>query len=246
MQPLLPTTIQTSPLPVKSALGAAPSTSNRRATGQWIYPLLLIISTAFAALFCVLYITKPVISTGQPSAQNSAPKGDDAAESEPLLVDSNKVADSLLPQADALPGDAAVKPLADARSLAAESGSKSTYEETNLQIQHVLSARGPAGEDLGKINLKVPVLYRSRALRWTPDEIEQARNLVRRIEGFQENSRMVRDEGAKLLSEWNALVGTSIPIAVLRADSPSISSAAMLPENAAGLDSSDAIQIQNR
>jgi len=108
----------------------------------------------------------------------------------------------------------------------------------------VLKAQGPTGEDLGKIMLEVPVLYRSRALRWTPEEIARARNLMTRIGHYQEAAQIVRNEGSKLLGEWNALVGESIPAPVLRADSPSLTGA----QAPAGeqLDSTQAIEIKNR
>jgi hypothetical protein len=259
MRPL-PTTTHPAPLAAKpaAALGApqtlelgplngnSPPAPNRRATAcpvQRSYPFLLVASTALAAVFCGLYIHKPVIVAGNPpgpAATANAPAPAFAA------LPPAAPADSLLPQAKALPGDL-TKPLpADPRRLGSTTDAGANpYEETNLRIQHVLKAQGPAGEDLGKIMLEVPVLYRSRALRWTPEEVARARDLMTRIGNYQEASRMVRDEGQKLLAEWNALVGGSIPAAVLRADSPSLSREA-LPAASQGLDSTEAIEIQNR
>ena len=93
--------------------------------------------------------------------------------------------------------------------------------------------------------LEVPVLYGSRSLRWTPSEIARARELLVRIGDYQEKSRALQAEGGALLSEWNALVGDSVPSAVLRADSPTLTRDALL-NPAEGLDSTEAIEIQNR
>jgi hypothetical protein len=261
MRPL-PTTNLTSPLagkpaPVQSApqtLELGPlsnSTSpapNRRATAcpvQRAYPWLLVSSTGLAALFCGLYMTKPVIVAGRepgPAATANAPAPVLAASASPL-----KDAESMLPRAGALPGDITKPQPADPRRLAsAQAGPENAFEETNLQIQHVLKAQGPEGQDLGKIDLKVPVLYRSRALRWTPAEIAQARELMARINHYQEASRILREEGSNLLTEWNALVGSSIPATALRADSPTLSGTAQPAAGSEGLDSTQAIEIQNR
>ena len=93
--------------------------------------------------------------------------------------------------------------------------------------------------------LEVPVLYGSRSLRWTPAEIARARDLLGRIGDYQEKTRALQAEGSALLAEWNGLVGDSVPTAVLRADSPSLTRDALL-NPAEGLDSSEAIEIQSR
>lgn len=259
MRPL-PTTTQSAPLAAKPAqLATAPQTlelgplsnstspaPNRRSAAcpvQRAYPWLLLTSTALAALFCGLYMTKPVIVAGRqpgPAATANSPA--------PTLASIQPdPADSLLPRAGALPGDITKPQPADPRRLAsAQAGPENAFEETNLQIQHVLKAQGPNGEDLGKIDLKVPVLYRSRALRWTPEEVAKARELMVRIGNYQEASRIIRNEGNSLLAEWNALVGSSIPTAVLRADSPSLTGDLKPAAGTEGLDSTQAIEIQNR
>ena len=259
MRPL-PTTTQAIPLAAKPApLVTAPQTlelgplsnstspaPNRRSAAcpvQRAYPWLLLTSTALAALFCGLYMTKPVIVAGRqpgPAATANSPAPSlAAAKPDP--------ADSLLPRTGALPGDITKPQPADPRGLAsAQAGPDNAFEETNLQIQHVLKAQGPNGEDLGKIDLKVPVLYRSRALRWTPEEVAKARELMVRIGNYQEASRIIRNEGNSLLTEWNTLVGSSIPTAVLRADSPSLTGDLQPAAGTEGLDSTQAIEIQNR
>ena len=260
MRPL-PTSHQPAPAAIKPAVSSgssrtlelgplnnsAQATNRRSATAcpvQRAYPWLLIASTALAAAFCGLYLTKPVIVAGQepgPAATSVGP---------PLVAmapaSRPQAEPTLMPKSGSLPGDSSKPQAADPRRLssAAKPG-ESTYEETNLRVQHVLKAQGPEGQDLGKIMLEVPVMYRSRALRWTPDEVARARDLMVRIGNYQEASRMIRDEGEKLLGEWNLLIGDTIPTSVLRADSPSLSSVAA-PAAADGLDSTEAIEIQNR
>lgn len=259
MRPL-PTTTQAAPVAVKPApviasnqtleLGPLHHSSapapNRRAQACPIsraYPALLIASTALAAVFCALYVNKPVIVAGQspgPAATATAP-------APPAFASSPSPAgEPLLPRAGTLPGDTNKPQPADPRRLSPRSaGSEKPFEETNLRVQHVLNAEGPNGEDLGKLMLEVPVLYRSRALRWTPAEVARARDLMTRIGNYQEASRKVREEGQMLLGEWNLLIGESIPADVLRADSPSLSREAQ-PAATESLDSTQAIEIQNR
>jgi hypothetical protein len=219
---------------------------NRRApaaAAQRAYPWLLVTSTVLSAVFFTLYLSKPVIAAGvAPSLATpyqEVPPPPNPAPAKPL--------ESLLPDNHTLPGDKASKPVAaDPRRLgSAVAGSAASYEGTNLRVQHVLNARGPAGEDLGRVTRDVPVLYASRTLRWTPQEIARARDLQARIADYQEKSRALREEGHLLMEQWNALMGASIPNEALRADSPSLNR----PSQTApveGLDSAEAIEIQNR
>lgn len=264
MRPL-PTSSQIAPVAVKPApAGTTPQTlelgplngspspgQNRRApaaAAQRAYPWLLVTSTALSAVFFTLYLSKPVIAAGVSPAMSSGQE----FELPPLpeAKPAKPPQDSLLPDNHALPGDKGdkgTKPVsADPRRLgSAVSGIAASYEGTNLRVQHVLNARGPAGEDLGRVTLDVPVLYASRTLRWTPQEIARARELQARIADYQEKSRALREEGRQLMEQWNGLMGSSIPNEVLRADSPTLNR----PSQAApaeGLDSSEAIEIQNR
>lgn len=263
MRPL-PTSNQVAPVTAKQPVPTATQTlelgplhnpspaPNRRASSsgaaQRSYPWLLLASTGLAAVFCGLYLTKPVIAASAPAAPlNSAFDPTPPLPPGPAATKAEKQTASLLPNSGALPGDASAKPQAtDPRRLqSAEAGPAASYEETNLRVQHVLQAQGPSGEDLGKIKLEVPVLYGSRSLRWTPAEIARARELLVQIGDYQEKSRALQAEGGALLSEWNALVGDSVPGAVLRADSPTLTRDALLNPGE-GLDSTEAIEIQNR
>jgi hypothetical protein len=233
-------TLELGPLTHASTPGA-----NRRAAAcpvQRAYPWLLVASTALAAVFCGLYLNKPVIlaADGGPSAVAAPAAALAMVPAAPKPPD-----EMLMPRGGQLPGDTKKPVAADPRRLGSAGASgEHTFEETNLRIQHVLKAQGPGGEDLGKIMLEVPVLYRSRALRWTPEEVARARDLMVRISNYQEASRMIRDEGQKLLGEWNDLIGGSIPAPVLRADSPSLSSE--MPAGGEPLDSTEAIEIKDR
>ncbi len=228
------------------------SRANRR-TGscpvQRIYPWMLVTSTAVAAVFAMMYITKPVIVDTQPSV--TAEGAGEGLASAPLAASPRALdAAGLLPGGDRLPGEAAapgaVTPADPRRSLPSSPSSQNPFEETNLRIQHVLTAETPGG-DLSRIVLDVPVLYQSRELRWTAAEVAEARDLLDRLDAYQEKTRALRDEGTALLDSWNSLVQRSIPTGDLRADSPS------LPENQAGfpastrsggLDTTEAIQLQ--
>jgi hypothetical protein len=144
------------------------------------------------------------------------------------------------PIADRLPGDKSDGHLSKTVPVLPK------FEETNLGIQHVLTAQAPTG-DLCRIVLDVPVLYQSRQLRWTERDVEEARDLLVRLSDYQEKSIALRSEGLALLDEWNRLLNRSIPTSELRADSPALpanqqnSPTLIVP---AGLDTRDSIQLK--
>ncbi|KAB2638091.1 MAG: hypothetical protein DVB25_08615 [Verrucomicrobia bacterium] len=222
------------------------------------YPLLLLLSTAVAAIFCLLYIIKPNVPlaaalagppptpAAKPPVVSQIPPASTALPAAPVV--------SLLPDAARLPGDShlsgpATPTLAPGprRTQATTATAPATsFEETNLHIQHILTATTPSG-DLTRIVLNVPVLYQSRKLAWTEGEVAESRALLKRLSAYQENSRALREEAAQLLAGWNHLVEHSMPTLVLRADSPSLPANQDHAEGggqAAGLDTSEAIQLQ--
>jgi hypothetical protein len=204
-----------------SASPASYSTANRRTSPcsvQRVYPWLLFTSTAIAATFCLAYVTKPVI-LASPSPSPAAPGSKEVASSgktQPAIVAGN-----ILPNSDRLPGDAKRASTESAEGKPPASSQKSDFEETNIRVQHVLDAVSPNGE-VDRIIVDVPVLYRSRNLRWTQEESAEARRLLGLLSTHQEKTRALRDEGAVLLDSWNQLMGNSVPSDALRADSPSL------------------------
>ena len=218
---------------------ASYSTANRRASANpahRAYPWLLFASTAIAGIFCLMYLTKPVIH----ASQGPLPGG-----LEPTAVpkpDSVATTSGLMPSVDRLPGEKSSSPTAESPSRS----SPAAFEQTNLRIQHILTAESPGGQ-LAKIDLDVPVLYQSRNLRWTADEVAEACGLLARLSDYQDKSRALRTEGAELMDSWNRLVERSIPAGDLRADSPTLPTnqqdAADAPR-APGLDTTELIRIQ--
>jgi hypothetical protein len=165
-----------------------------------LYPWLLFLSTATAAIFCLAYITKPVVLT---YPADSAIPG----------VSQMKPLPSMTPPAPNSIGIEAVIPPAPMTS---------GYEETNIRMQHILDVESPSG-DIQRMVIDVPALYKSRNLRWSQDDAAQARILLQRLEQFQEKAQALRDEGKQLSHEWNNLMDGSMPHTILRADSPSLS-----------------------
>lgn len=219
------------------------STANRRApthSAMRVYPWLLFLSTGVAALFCFMYITKPVIMASQsistspsipPAAFTRAPIGDV----------------SLMPNKDRLPGEkTAASSYPSAKSQQSPTPASARFEQTNLRVQHILSAEAPGGHH-AKIDIDVPVLYQSRNLRWTSSQVASARDLLNRLANYQEQTSTLRAEGIELLNSWNRLIEQSIPATDLRADSPTLPTnqqdAAERP-HPAFLDTSEAIKIQ--
>ena len=226
------------------------STANRRATAcpvQRVYPWLLFTSTAIAGVFCLMYITKPVV-LGASGNFESQPQS-------ALLAKSVEISaakpDSLLPDQHRLPGEKTSVPATTPRPAGSaaevpQPSATAEFEQTNLRVQHILTADTPDGH-VANIDIDVPVLYQSRNLRWTPAEVAQARQLLIQLSDYQDKTRQLRAEGVTLLASWNQLVEKSIPAGVVRADSPSLPSnqqdAADAPRPA-GLDTNEAIRIQ--
>ncbi len=238
--------IEKSPTSASKLLKSNPSRPNsgNRRTGQGgshaAYPWLLTASTAVAALFAFLYISKPVFSSNADTTKTGTQEqaeGGSAAETE----------NSLLPTGNRLPGEG------DTGEKGAESPTKLTtspiharYEETNMRVQHIMTATAADGS-VTRIDLEVPVLYQSRNLRWTPEEVARAEDLMVQLMDYQDKSRKLRSHGQQLLADWNALIGSSIPASRLRADSPSIPTnqkGAIVISDSSGDTVNDAVEIQ--
>lgn len=195
-----------------------------------------------AAIFCLMYITKPVIQASQ-SDRSVFTDQPEAGE-----VVARAARKTIMPDKNRLPGEGAegsFREVGDGNPLAS-ADSIPVFEQTNVRIQHILTAEAPGGH-LAKIDLDVPVLYQSRSLRWTIAEVAEARELLSRLQDYQEKSRSLRQEGVLLLDSWNQLVEHSIPSAGLRADSPTLPAnqrdAADSPRPV-GLDTTESIQIK--
>ena len=217
------------------------------------YPWLLLASTSVSAIFCFMYITKPVFPVTPSLTIKPVAAQPRLTPDQPATQPATQPALSLLPSARQLPGDTqAPRPAANPpqrdnphRDLPA-SPVASAFEETNLHIQHILTAETPDG-DLSRIVLNVPVLYQTRTLGWTHDAVAESRELLKRLDTYQENTRILREEGIKLLAAWNRLVERSIPTSSLRADSPSLpanQTGVHSTQKPAGLDTAESIQIQ--
>lgn len=200
---------------------AAYSKTNRRSVTsplQAAYPWLLFASTAVAATFCLAYITKPVILTGPPPASPPAELKEAASSGQPVQAMTHE---KIMPDPSRLPGEDGRPSAESAEGRAPAASQNSDFEETNIRVQHVLDAESENGE-IDRIIVDVPVLYRSRNLRWTQEEAGEARKLLEQLTAHQEKTRALRDEGSALLNSWNRLMGSSIPSDSLRADSPSL------------------------
>lgn len=244
MKPLPSSDMTEKPAPLRGAnlpslsLGDPIPSNQRRSANpvRNVYPLLLLASTTIATVFCILYITKPVIETTTAIPAKAEilvqPKPSELAAAAP-----SKPSGTPSPSGQGEPSST---------SSQKSTVTLSKFEETNLGIQHVLTAQAPAG-DLCRIVLDVPVLYQSRHLRWTEGDVAEARELLTRLSSYQEKSIALRSEGLELLGHWNHLVNRSIPASELRADSPALpanqknSPLLIVP---AGLDTRESIQLK--
>lgn len=237
--PDLAPTSHSSSLPTPTASYSSVNRRTSAATANKAYPWLLAASTALAGAFCLLYITKPVIVASASGELKEMPAAESVRRTAAIAARSG-----LMPDKNRLPGEKADFSAADANVL--PSNPAASFEQTNLRVQHILTAEGPGGQ-LAKIDIDVPVLYQSRNLRWTAAEVAEARALLTRLSAYKEKSSALRGEGADLLDAWNRLVAKSIPASELRADSPTLPAnqqdAADTPRPA-GLDTAEAIKIQ--
>lgn len=195
-----------------------------------------------------MYITKPVIVVSQNPSTGLSTAAVFPNSTTPPVSPASAPFPSLMPNQNTLPGEKSVaRPVtAGSREMQTSTHPTEAFEQTNLRIQHILTAEAPGGH-LSKIDLDVPVLYQSRNLRWTAAEVTQARELMARLADYQEKSRSLRSEGVELLESWNHLIERSIPAGALRADSPTLPTnqqdAADTPRPP-GLDTTELIRIQ--
>jgi hypothetical protein len=232
--------------------------ANRRAATSPLhrsYPWMLAASTAIAGVFCLMYVTKPVLQASQsnnfaPTNAPILPKTEDSSnESIHSSAEPGKVAavtGNLMPNQDRLPGEKVASPPLVQETSQPRSAPSPVFEQTNLRVQHILNADAPGGYH-EKIELKVPVLYQSRNLRWTAAEVIEAREVLARLADYQEKMQNLRAEGTPILESWNRLIERSIPSSELRADSPTIpvnqQDAVNFPRPT-GLNTTDLIRIQ--
>ncbi|MDG0993714.1 MAG: hypothetical protein P8O22_03165 [Akkermansiaceae bacterium] len=203
------------------------------------YPWLLAVSTLLSTVLCWLYVTKPVVIDEinvLPSARSDLNMNTQLPHetshkqivgvTTPLrLVPS----DSELPSArnrssEAMPG-APIE--VDPRKLTMAKRANSTrsvsngWEKTNLKVQHILSADVGMTEN-EKIIINVPVLYQTRSMRWTPEQMVKARDVLERLMLYERDLSKLRKEGLDIMTSWNHIIRDTIPAGSLRADSPSL------------------------
>ena len=196
------------------------------------YKYLLTFSTLSAVFFCWLYVTKPTIITA-PIA--------DMEETSTTQPESSKTAENPLPAAtqnsfsalssNALPGEATDSNPSSPVS-AANKGSNiplplndSTkelvgFEETNDRIQHVITAQ--TNDSSERIILEVPVIYKTRGLRFGPQQANEAQRVLRALKIYQSQIKKLHQDGKNIQLAWDSLLMSSQPVDALRADSPSL------------------------
>ena len=237
--------VDTTSSDVKDAVSAnKPDTTKAEAPKQSnAYAWLLVASTCLSVALCWMYLTKPVIKVVGLSTDSSGLEGDidsvindvltdtDSSKASANVVDHmslrpNGASKGLLPSDDGLPGIAnqlsAPTIIPTGRSSAkADHLAFSGWEKTNHKVQHVLQADSGNGV-VEKILVEVPVFYQSRTMGWSQADISAARGLLQRLMVYEGNIHALKQEGEKMLLEWNELLAKTVPSGSLRADSPSL------------------------
>ena len=110
------------------------------------------------------------------------------------------------------------------------------FEETNDRIQHVITAQSNSSSE--RIIIQVPVIYKTRGLRFGPEQANEAQRVLRALKIYQSQIKKLHQDGENIQLAWDSLLMSAQPIAALRADSPSLpqkssSHPSMLSENSA-------------
>ncbi|MFC4995466.1 hypothetical protein [Rubritalea tangerina] len=215
------------------------------------YKFLLTFSTLSAVFFCWLYVTKPTHIVSSNVTENTpAPSTSENVEEDTSSKPSNFV--NL--QQSSLPGDGpselpptetnasqkgAPIPLATTDSTEGLVG----FEETNHKVQHVLTAKSNSSSE--RIILQVPVIYKTRGLRFSPEQTKEAQRVLRALKIYQSQIQKLHQDGQNIQLAWNNLLMSAQPIDALRADSPSLPSNAPSHPNILSENSSQTIKITN-
>ncbi len=108
--------------------------------------------------------------------------------------------------------------------LSPEKKLEQEHEPTNISVQRTFIAVLPNGEKQ-TIRVKVPVVYKSRMLRITPDDKKQMIDLLSKAKALEKKLQEAGKESEDILKQWNTIWAKSIPSNALLPESPS------LPEN---------------
>ncbi len=212
------------------------------------YKYLLTFSTLSAVFFCWLYVTKPtVVSTTDADAQQNTaeqPTDSDSTEKSEPVATQNSFAN--LSNAG-LPGETTHSESQPSNSAASKDSniplptSDSTkdlvgFEETNDRVQHVITAQSNSSSE--RIILEVPVIYKTRGLRFGPEQANEAQRVLRALKIYQTQIKKLHQDGQNIQLAWDSLLMSAQPVEALRADSPSLpqkssSHPSMLSENSA-------------
>ena len=219
------------------------------------YKYLLAFSTLSAVFFCWLYVTKPTVisATEAESKQNTITRSETSGSAE--KTPSTATLDSFTNlSSSGLPGETA-----NSKSLtsisAANRGSNiplamsdSTkdllgFEETNDRVQHVITAQSNSSSE--RIILEVPVIYKTRGLRFGPEQANEAQRVLRALKIYQSQIKKLHQDGKNIQLAWDSLLMSAQPIASLRADSPSLPQKSSSDPSLLSGNSASTIQLSN-
>ncbi|MEO1856625.1 MAG: hypothetical protein ABGY95_04570 [Rubritalea sp.] len=212
------------------------------------YKYLLTFSTLSAVFFCWLYVTKPTVITHATAEAQEGPSvqsdlADTASKHETMTTSNSfaNLANSKLPgevSSSAAPAQISAVNKNSNIPLPVSDSTKDLvgFEETNDRVQHVITAQSNNSSE--RIILEVPVIYKTRALRFGPEQAHEASRVLRALKIYQSQIKKLHQDGKNIQLAWDSLLMSAQPVAALRADSPSLpqkssSHPSMLPENSA-------------
>lgn len=221
------------------------------------YKFLLFLSTLTACVFCYLYVTKPTVTQASDASQSPATAEndlDDTASPEATSKpdEAANPSDFTPPSTDALPGIAATTPKqvervdpqtkdADIDLPSSSSVTHLAWEETNDRVQHIITAQ--QGDQSERIILEIPVIYKTRGLRFSPAEAKEAERILRALKIYQGQIKQLHQDGLNIQSAWQTLLTGSQPMEALRADSPSLPQSDQSSPDTLSGNSADSIQL---
>lgn len=103
------------------------------------------------------------------------------------------------------------------------SGPEGEFEETSRVMFRTLVAQMGDGKN-NILRLKVPILYKSRLMRMTEEDVDNARKILEKTKEAQKLLEQAKVLIQEALPEWNELVRKTTPYEALLPESPSLPS----------------------
>jgi len=97
-------------------------------------------------------------------------------------------------------------------------GGASVAENTVLTVEQVFGIKH-GGKEFGKLLVEAPIRFDGKSMRWSEDEIHNARNFLEKLKSYSDDLARLGEESTSLEQEWYQILRESRPVDSLRSDS---------------------------